>query len=149
MKNGIIETAKEYSFEDIKEGSNEQFSVTITQDMMEHFYKICSDVSPIHHDSDIARSYGFKDCVVYGMCTASFYSTLVGTYLPGRRCFFQECNTQFLRPVYVGDTITVKGVVTDINAKVNCVTIKAEIRNQDGVKVSRAKLIVSIMGDVE
>lgn len=147
--NGIIEKAKEYCYEDLKEGASEQFSVTMTQDMMEHFFDICADVSPIHHDPSVARNYGFKGCVVYGMCTASFYSTLVGTYLPGRRCFFQECNTQFLKPVYVGDTITVKGVVTDINTKVNCVTIKAEIRNQDGVKVSRAKLIVSIMEDVE
>ncbi len=147
--NGMIEKANEYSYENLEEGSSEQFSVAITQDMMEHFFDVCSDVSPIHHDPNVARKYGFKDCVVYGMCTASFYSTLVGTYLPGRRCFFQECNTQFLKPVYVGDIITVKGTVTDINTKVNCVTIKAEVRNQDGVKVSRAKLIVSIMEDVK
>ena len=62
---------------------------------------------------------------------------------------FQECDTQFVKPVYVGDTLTIMGVVSDVNKKVNCVTIKAEIRNQNGEKVSRAKLIVSIMEERE
>lgn len=87
---------------------------------------------------------GYSDTLVYGMCTAGFYSTLVGVYLPGERCLFHSASVEWPRPVYVGDTLTVKGTIKEIDEVFSRVTIKGEIRNQDGKKVSRATLVVGI-----
>lgn len=87
---------------------------------------------------------GYSNTLVYGMCTASFYSTLVGVYLPGERCLFHSAQVEWPRPVYVGDTLTVTGTVKEVDTAFSRVTLKAEIRNQHGDKVSRAKLIVGI-----
>ena len=78
------------------------------------------------------------------MCTAAFYSTLVGVYLPGERCLFHRCEVEWPAPVYVGDTLSVTGTIKEIDVPFKRVVIKADIRNQDGRKVSRAKLTVGV-----
>lgn len=79
------------------------------------------------------------------MCTASLYSTLVGVYLPGKKCLFRECNVQWPNPVYIGDTLTVYGEVKEKDERINTITIKAYIKNQDGKKVSRATLVCGVL----
>jgi acyl dehydratase len=50
---------------------------------MERFREDSGDINPLHLDRDYARARGFPDVVVYGLLASSFYSTLVGVYLPG------------------------------------------------------------------
>ena len=95
----------------------------------------------------LRRRGGFSDKLVYGMLTASFFSTLVGVYLPGKNCLFRECDVQWPGPVYVGDTLAISGRITDINTQFNVVEIKAEVRNQEQKKVARAKLQVEVRPD--
>lgn len=88
---------------------------------------------------------GYKDKLVYGMCTASFYSTLVGVYLPGEKCLFRKCDVEWPNPVYIGDTLTIHGEVKEKDERTNTIVIKAYIKNQDGKKVSRATLTVGVL----
>jgi 3-hydroxybutyryl-CoA dehydratase len=76
--------------------------------------------------------------------TASFYSTLIGVYLPGKYSIFQKSDISFNKPVYIGDTLSVSGKISDINYVLNRVVIKAEIRNQNKEKVSIATLVVGM-----
>jgi acyl dehydratase len=78
------------------------------------------------------------------MLTASFYSTLVGVYLPGKYAIFQEADINFRSPAYIGDTLTVKGKITEIDPVLKRIYIKAEIQNQYGKKVSTAALAVGL-----
>ena len=78
--------------------------------------------------------------MVYGMLTASFYSTLVGMYLPGKHALLQEVCTSFIAPVFPGDNLTVYGKVSAIHLDLRFIEIRANITNQLGEKVSRAKL---------
>lgn len=140
-------TCKNYNFSDIFIGMEESFKVNVTLEKQKAFTNISGDINPMHIDREYANQKGYRDCIVYGMCTASFYSTLVGVYLPGERCLFHECSIQWPLPVYVGDILTVYGKVYDIDMRYHRITIKAFIRNQDGEKVSRAKLVVGILGE--
>ncbi len=133
-----------YSLREIKVGQTEEFVVTLTEEKMSSFKELSGDINPMHTDADYARNGGFKDRIVYGMCTASFYSTLVGVYLPGKYCIFKKCEVEWPAPVYIGDTLTVKGTVKEIDEKFSTIRLYAEIRNQLGEKVSRAKLTVQI-----
>lgn len=47
-------------------------------------------------------------------------------------------------PVYIGDILTVTGTVKEVDSQFRRIVIKAEMRNQDRVKVSRAKLMVGV-----
>lgn len=142
----------EYRFEDIvsKEESKDnytkaEFSSTVTADKMEKFYEICGDNNPLHMDSSFARERGFNDRVVYGMLTASFYSTLAGVYLPGKYCILNTVESSFRAPVYIGDTLVVSGFVKVKHEATKTIEISAQIVNQDGKKVGKAKILAGFL----
>ena len=127
-----------YRLADLTPGVTESFTVTITEEMMAQFYAITGDNSPIHMDADYAAGRGYPGRVVYGMLGASFLSTLAGVYLPGEHCLLHGVDLKFAKPIFIGDTLTVTGVVDEVNDTFREITIKAYIVNQDGKKVTRA-----------
>lgn len=127
-----------YRLADLTPGVTESFIVTITEEMMAQFYAITGDNSPIHMDADYAAGRGYPGRVVYGMLGASFLSTLAGVYLPGEHCLLHGVDLKFAKPIFIGDTLTVTGVVDEVNDTFREITIKASIVNQDGKKVTRA-----------
>lgn len=127
-----------YRLADLTPGVTESFTVTITEEMMAQFYAITGDNSPIHMDADYAAGRGYPGRVVYGMLGASFLSTLAGVYLPGEHCLLHGVDLKFANPIFIGDTLTVTGVVDEVNDTFREITIKASIVNQDGKKVTRA-----------
>lgn len=136
-----------YQFSDIRVGDQEVFTTQIDSQKLEKFLEISGDINPLHTDSEYARSKGFMNRVVYGMLTSSFYSTLVGVYLPGKFCILQNINVQFSKPVYVGDVLTVKGAVSYINEAYKQIEIKAKIVNQNDTVVSKATIKVGVMDE--
>lgn len=136
----------EYKLEDIKIGMTEEFKVTITEKMQDDFRQNTGDINPMHKDEKFAEEKGFKGKLVFGMLTASFFSTLVGVYLPGKNCLFQECkDIRFHSPVFIGDELSIKGEVSEIDERFKRITVKATIRNQEGKKVCSAKLIAGVV----
>lgn len=126
-----------YTLSELAVGQSESFTVTVTQEMMEDFYRLTGDDSPIHRSQEYAAGRGYPGRVVYGMLGASFFSTLAGVYLPGEHCLLHGVEAKFARPVFIGDTLTVKGTVTEVNDTFKEITVRAEIFNQEGKKVTR------------
>ena len=134
-----------YSYDDISVGQTEEFSVEVTGEMQNRFLTLSGDVNPMHTDTKYAETKGFSGKLVYGMLTASFYSTLVGTLLPGEKCLFQEAEIKFNAPVYIGDMLSVTGECIDKNDTFKRLTTKAKVRNKKGEIVSSAKLKVGML----
>ena len=134
-----------YTFEELSVGMEESFSVTVTEEMHNKFTELSGDINPMHLSEEYAKEHGYAGKLVYGMLTASFYSTLVGVYLPGEHCVFHEIRSTFNAPVYAGDTLTVNGKVAELHDGFRRIKIKAFITNQDGKKVSRATLTVGVV----
>lgn len=126
-----------YTLADIAPGMTASFTVTVTEGMMDAFYAVSGDDSPIHMDADYAAGRGYPGRVVYGMLGASFFSTLAGVYLPGEHCLLHSVEAKFAKPVFIGDTLTVSGKVVEVNDTFGEITIKAVIENQNGQKVTR------------
>ena len=74
---------------------------------------------------------------MYGMLSASMVSTLAGVWLPGEHCLLHEVDAKFVRPVFIGDALTVSGTVEECNETFREITVKFSITNQDGKKVTR------------
>ena len=126
-----------YTLSEIQKGLTETFTVTVTEEKMQLFRQLSGDVSPIHIDEEYAKQRGFEGCVCYGMLGASFFSTLAGVYLPGEHCLLHSVESKFVKPIFIGDTLTVTGVVDEVNDTFGEITIKATITNQHGKKVTR------------
>lgn len=135
----------QYRFEDIYVGLKEEFQVTVTDEMMEQFCRITGDVNPLHKDEAFAKGKGYESRVAYGMLTASFLSTLAGVYLPGERSLIHSVESKFVKPVYVGDTLTISGQVTECNDTFSVFTMKTVISNQKGEKVLRGKMQIGVL----
>ena len=88
-------------------------------------------------DETYAADRGYPGRVVYGMLGASFFSTLAGVYLPGEHCLLHGVECKFAKPVFIGDTLTVRGTVANVSEVGSEAEIKAVILNQDGKKVTR------------
>ncbi|MDO5573278.1 MAG: MaoC family dehydratase [bacterium] len=134
-----------YTYQEIEVGQKEHFTVTVTEEDQAAFCRITGDINPLHQDPAYAQEKGHKGCVVYGMLTASYYSTLAGVYLPGERSLVHSVKSKFLKPVYIGDTLFIEGTVTEKNDTFQMITVKAVIQNQDGVKVSKAELQIGLI----
>ena len=134
-----------YSYSEVSVGMTESFSVTIKQSMMDMFRSITQDNNPLHVDEEFARRHEFPDRVVYGLLTSSFLSTLAGVYLPGERSIIQGVDVKYVQPVFVGDTLTIRGEIVELHDSVQQMVLKVEIRNQHGDKVVRGKMKIGIL----
>ena len=135
-----------YSFDELDTGREESFTVTVTEEMMSEFLKITGDINPLHNDETFAQNKGFDHKVVYGMLTASFFSTLAGVYIPGEKCLIEEVNYKFTKPVYIGDELTVSGKIAERDERVKQLVLKVRIkRNSDDATVIRGSMTVGVL----
>ena len=132
----------EYKWEeiDLSKEYKAEFSVEITEEMMEKFRMISGDDNPLHIDSDYAKAEGYQGRVVYGMLTSSLYSRLAGMYLPGKYCLLQRVDVHFHKPVYIGDKLTVSGYIKKKVEVGQTIVVSAQIENQNGMIISTAKI---------
>lgn len=140
-----------YTFEEIKTGMEEQFSVTITEQMMQQFREMTGDVNPLHCDETFAKEKGFDGKVAYGMLTASFLSTMAGVYLPGENSLIQSVEVKFVKPVFPGEKITFTGKVSEVNDTFRFLVLKVtgtvtgEKENERyGTKVLKAVMQIGV-----
>lgn len=138
-----------YGFEEIDVGTEEAFQVTVTQDMLDKFRSITGDENPLHTDKKFAEKKGYPDCVAYGMLTASFLSTLAGVYLPGEKSLIHSVETKFVKPVFVGDTLTITGKVAEKQELFSVLMLKVTITNQKNEKVLRGSMQIGVLADGE
>ena len=134
-----------YSFDELQVGMSESFQVTVTEAMLDSFKSITGDVNPLHNDEEFAKAKGHVGRVAYGMLTASFLSTMAGVYLPGEKSLIQQVETKFANPVYIGDTLTVKGEIVELIESVQRLELKVTITNQNGKKVLRGKMQILVV----
>ena len=106
---------------------------TITADDVEKFSLISGDINPIHLDEEYASQSRFKRRIAHGLLTASYFSALFGTKIPGEGCVYASQTLRFRRPVYIGDTVHASVVVIDVNESTKRVTFKTECRVKNKV----------------
>lgn len=136
-----------YRFCDLSVGMEESFTASITDEMMDAFHGITKDDNPLHTDETFAKAYGQSGKVVYGMLTASFLSTLAGVYLPGKYSLIQQVEIKFAAPVHVGDTLTVRGKIVELQEIAERFVMKVVITNQKKEKLLRAKMWVGVLNE--
>ena len=136
-----------YNINEIYVGLKETFNVIVNQEMVDLFVSLCGDINPLHTDSAYAQSKGFLNKIVHGLLSSTFYSKLVGVYLPGKNALLHGIDVAFRKPVYVGDKLSVTGKVSYINLAYKQIEIDAFIENQNYIKVSKAKIKTGLIDE--
>ena len=122
----------EYTYNEIKIGLKKEFSVKITESLVNDFAKISGDYSPLHMDIEYASTTSFKKRVVHGMLLASFFSRVDGMYLPGKHALYFSQNIEFRNPCFIDDLVTVKNEVIEKSDSTQIITINSQIINESG-----------------
>ena len=113
MPNSLI--FNKIPLEEIKEGMEVSYSQMITDADVKSFAETSGDKNPIHLNDEYAYKSMYKKRIAHGMMSASYFSALFGTKIPGEGCIYVAQSLQFKRPVYLGDTITATIKVTSID----------------------------------
>lgn len=103
------------SLEEIKVDMETSYSQTITDADIKAFSEISGDKNPIHMDEEYAQNSRYKKRIAHGMLSASFFSALFGTKIPGEGCVYVSQSLRFKRPVYLGDTVIATVIVTKVD----------------------------------
>ena len=101
--------------EEIKIGMEVSYSQTITDADVKAFAGISGDNNPVHMSEEYAAKSRFKKRIAHGLMSASYFSALFGTKIPGKGCVYVSQSLQFKKPVYLGDTVTATVIVKDID----------------------------------
>lgn len=115
---------KSFAIEEIKVGMTASYSQTITDADVKAFAGVSGDHNPVHLSEEYAKDSRFKERIAHGLLTASFFSAIFGTKLPGEGCVYAGQNLQFKRPVYLGDTVVAKVTVTAVDVLKKRVTFE-------------------------
>ena len=121
--------------EDFEVGQHARFTKTFTDEDVRRFVEITGDTNPLHVDDEFAAGTRFGRRVLHGMLTASIFSTMVGMLLPGTGAIYRSQTIRFLRPVFVGETVTAHFVVRSVDPARHRLEMDAWIENEAGERV--------------
>jgi acyl dehydratase len=120
-----------YKFDDITVGLTKEFSIEITESMINNFAEFTGDYNELHMDESYASTTSFGKRVCHGILLASFFSRLVGMSIPGKNALYFSQSINFQSPCFIGDQILVRGEVIEKSGFEHMITIKTTILNQD------------------
>lgn len=124
-------------------GKEGRFSKTISESDIYGFAGITGDFNIVHINAEEAKTSIFGKRVAHGMLVASFFSTVIGTIMPGSGTVYLEQDSKFIKPVYIGDTISVYVSVHELLPE-NKVKLRTEAYNQNKEMVVKGMAYVLV-----
>ncbi len=127
-----MKIAKERSYSSINIGDVEEFQRRVTIEDIDKFTELSGDNNPLHNDEDYAKTTTFGSRIAHGMLVSSYFSTLVGMYLPGKDCLYLSQNLLFKLPIKPGGDLTIKGTVINKIDALKIIIVRTQIINEGG-----------------
>jgi 3-hydroxybutyryl-CoA dehydratase len=127
----------------LKNGDAAEFSKTVSETDVYLYAGVSGDLNPAHINEAYAATTFFKTRIAHGMLSAGFISAVLGTQLPGPGSIYMRQELNFRAPVRIGDTVTARVEVIEINLEKNRVRLQTTCVNQDGKLVLDGEAVVS------
>jgi len=116
-------------------GTTVRFQRTFTARDVEIFGHITRDYNPVHHERRFIEKKGFRQPICHGLLVGSMVCEPGGQWA----WLASGMSFRFLKPVYVGDTITCEMTITKVDEKGKAFA-RAKFSNQAGELVMEAEL---------
>ncbi len=111
-------------------------TATLVRDLgakdIELFAVMSGDVNPAHVDTEFAKSDMFHKVIAHGMWGGSLISAVLGTELPGPGTIYLKQSLSFLKPVGLGDRVTVRVTVKEKIDEAHRLVLACDCINQKG-----------------
>ncbi len=129
LDNELIEN---FTFDEISIGQSARLLRTLTLGDIEAFAAVSGDTNPAHLDEAYANDTLFHGVIAHGMWSGALISALLGTQFPGPGTIYQDQALHFVKPVRVGDTLTVTVTVTARYPANGSIELDCQVVNQRG-----------------
>ena len=116
----------------IQIGDSASFTKTITEADITLFAGYSGDFNPAHINAVEAEKGMFHGRIAHGMLSAGFISAVLGMQLPGPGTIYMGQELRFVKPVYIGDTVTATCTVAEVVEEKNIVKLETICTNQNG-----------------
>ena len=132
-----IETHQNYlesrTFGEINIGDSSTLVRTLRAEDIKLFAIMSGDLNPAIGDLEFANSGMFREVIAHGMWSASLISTVLGTQFPGPGTILVDQSLHFMRPVRLGDTLTVTVTAKQMFEHNHHIIFDCSCTNQDGM----------------
>ena len=122
-------------YSEIRVGDSASLIRTLRPEDIQLFAVMTGDINPAIVDQEFAHSGIFREVIAHGMWSASLISTVLGTQYPGPGTILVDQSIHFIRPVTIGDTITVTVTAKQKFDHNHHVLFDCSCTNQEGVPV--------------
>ncbi|HPF44917.1 MAG TPA: MaoC family dehydratase [Syntrophomonadaceae bacterium] len=121
------------NWDDMQVGDSASFTKTMTETDVILWVGLTGDFNPIHIDKEYAKSTRFGNVLVPGVLVLGLVSNVMTQVTFGH--VYANQSIKFLKPVYIGDTITATGTIIEKLDEKNMVKVETKCVNQDGALV--------------
>lgn len=130
------------TIDQIRIGDCASFGKTLTEADAYQFAGIMGNFNPLYVNQEFAAKTEVGRRVVPTMLVASLVSKILGTQLPGNGTVHVSQEMEFIKPVFIGDTVEATIKVTSIDGKRSRVTFDVVCVNQDDETVAIGETVV-------
>ncbi len=117
---------------EINAGDEASVIKTVTEADVNAFADVTGDLNPIHLNDEYARKTVFGQRIAHGVLFLGYISNVLGTQLPGQGAIYLKQSCKFVKPVFLGDTITATVKVIEKDIQRNRVLLRTYCTNQNG-----------------
>uniref|UniRef100_A0A7C4RWF0 MaoC family dehydratase n=1 Tax=Fervidobacterium thailandense TaxID=1008305 RepID=A0A7C4RWF0_9BACT len=132
------------NIDEIYVGQEYEVKRIVTDDMVKLFAEATGDKNPVHLDEEYAKKTIFGRRIAHGILSLGIISAVLGTEFPGSGTIYLMQNAKFKRPVYVGEEVTVKLVVKEIDKEKRRVLLDTFVIKQNGDYAIEGEALVKI-----
>ncbi len=117
-------------------GMSAEYAQTITDGDIKTFSGVSGDKNPVHMSDEYVEKTIFKKRIAHGLMSASYFSAIFGTKLPGEGCVYLSQTLKFSKPVYIGDTVTAIVTLNKINTRSRRLTFDTICKVKNDIVIS-------------
>ena len=133
--NPEVEWLENVTYDELSVGQSARLLRTLTQADIQAFAAVSGDTNPAHLNAEYANDTLFHGVIAHGMWGGALISALLGTQFPGPGTIYLEQNLKFVKPVRIGDTLTVTATVLSKDDEKKRIELDCQVTNQKGAVV--------------
>lgn len=118
----------------------------IDKENLEFFISASGDLHPLHTNPDFARTRGYPDVVVHGMCINARCSNFVAEEFVGTHGLLVSMNADFRVPVFCNEALIWRAEVSRVEVSTEIVEIKWAVVREGSISVQCGNACVWLGG---
>jgi 3-hydroxybutyryl-CoA dehydratase len=131
------------TIDELRIGDTAEFTKTISESDIYLFAGVTGDLNPAHINESYAQNTFFKTRIAHGMLLAGFISAVIGMKLPGPGAIYVRQELKFLAPARIGDTVTARVEVMQMQPEKNRITLRTTCTNQENTLIMDGEAMIS------